>query len=218
MTVYKNPRTNVKLQTKSDAFDVKFGSKVYADHDVQVNQRFNAIAEHNYLTDIENIDFSNSQQSAVRINDDVKTSTNGMIKSLVSEDEVKDSKVLLISSVFFKGTLRLGFNKIAFGDFHVAQGQTLRKTFMERTGRYYYYESKLLNARILRLPYEGRRFSMFIILPNETSDLDHVIDLISSDTVKNEVWHMDEVETRVVLPKFRIESSVNLNEVVKQVI
>lgn len=208
---------NLKFQQKSDEYNVLFGTKMYVDQDVKVNQRFDAIAQYNYLADIEHLDFNNARMSAGKINDWVKTATGGKIKDLVSEDAVTNSVVLLINALYFEGTWRFGFNKTIAADFQVAPGQKIKKQFMERTGNFYYFYSKHLDAKILRLPYNGRRYSMFVVLPNESANLENVIERLSSETIKNEVWHMDEVEVHVVLPKFKFDSSVNLNEVVKQV-
>ena len=88
---------------------------------------------------------------------------------------------------------------------------------MERTGTYYYYYSKHLGAKMLRIPYSGRRYSMYIILPEGTNTLDNVISRLTAESVRNEVWHMDEVEVHTVLPKFKFDSSINLNEAVRKV-
>lgn len=205
------------FQTKSDEYKISFGTNLYVDKDVKVNQRFNAIAEHNYLADVQELDFADSRKSAQEINNWVKIITNGRIKDLVSEGSVANSVILLLNALYFEGTWRFGFNKTLTGNFFSAPGKGVSKQFMERTGNFYYFYSKHMNAKILRLPYNGRRFSMFIILPNEDSNVDAVVDLLDSSTIKNEVWHMDEVEVHIVLPKFKFDSSINLNEAVKKV-
>jgi serpin B len=101
--------------------------------------------------------------------------------------------------------------------FLTSQGKKVDKSFMEQTGNFYYFYSKYLNAKIVRLPYNGRRFSMFIILPNEVNGLDGVIDRLDSNSIKNEVWHMDELEVHIQMPKFKFDSSINLNDAVKKV-
>lgn len=190
---------------------------MYVDKDVNVNQRFSAIAEHNYLAEIEELDFGDSGRSAQTINNWVKLATNGHIKDLVSEDSVSNSVILLINALYFEGTWRFGFNKTKTGAFFPSPGKKVDKTFIEQTGNFYYFYSKHLDAKILRLPYTGRRYSLFIILPSENNNLDNVIERLDAGTIKNEVWHMDEVEVHVVLPKFKFDSSINLNEVVKKV-
>ena len=190
---------------------------MYVDRDVNVNQRFSAIAEHNYLTDVEELDFADGNTSTQVINNWVKSATNGRIKNLVSDESVANSVVLLINALYFEGTWRFGFNKTKSGSFFTSPGRKVEKTFIEQTGNFYYFYSKYMDAKILRLPYNGRRYSMFIVLPNENNNLDNVIERLDAGTIKNEVWHMDEVEVHVVLPKFKFDSSINLNEVVKNV-
>jgi len=146
----------------------------------------------------------------------VKTATNGRIKDLVSDASVSHSIILLINALYFEGTWRYGFNKTKTAPFFTAPGQKVEKAFVEQTRNFYYFYSKHLDAKILRLPYNGRRYSMFIILPNDNNNVDNVIERLDAGTIKNEVWHMDEIEVHVVLPKFKFDSSINLNEVVKK--
>ena len=100
---------------------------------------------------------------------------------------------------------------------HIMKQFFLWSAVMERTGTYYYYYSKHLGAKMLRIPYSGRRYSMYIILPEGTNTLDNVISRLTAESVRNEVWHMDEVEVHTVLPKFKFDSSINLNEAVRKV-
>ena len=70
---------------------------------------------------------------------------------------------------------------------------------------------------MLRIPYSGHRCSMYIILPDRTNTLDNVISRLTAESVRNEVLHMDEVKVHTVLPKFKFDSSINLNEAVRKV-
>lgn len=190
---------------------------MYVDQDVNPIQRFTSIIQYNYLADVEKLNFADARNAAGSINGWIKAITNGRIKDLVTEDSLQNAVVLLINAMYFEGTWRTPFNKTFTAPFQVSNGKRSDRSFMERTGNHYYFYSKHLNSKILRIPYSGRRYSMFIILPNEGQFLDNVIDLVSSETLKNEVWHMDEVEVHVVLPKFKFDTSLHLNEVVKKV-
>lgn len=196
---------------------MNFGTKIFVDKDVNVNQRFSSIAEHNYLADVEELDFADSTKSVQAINNWVKSATNGHIRDLVSDSSVANSVILLINALYFEGTWRFGFNKTKTGTFNTSSGTKVEKTFLEQTRNFYYFYSKHLDAKILRLPYNGRRYSLFVILPTGNNNVDNVIERLDAGTIKNEVWHMDEVEVHVVLPKFKFDSSINLNDVVKKV-
>lgn len=184
---------------------------------MNINQRFGAIAEANYNADVFNVDFGNGRDAAKNINDWVKESTKGHITNLVSEDSVANSVLLLINTLYFEGKWRYAFNKTVSREFNHAPGKKSSRQFMELSGKFYYFYSRHLNAQILRLPYNGRKFSMFVILPVEVNGLDSVIDKLSSETIKNEVWHMDELETNIALPKFKFDTSVNLNDIARSV-
>lgn len=205
------------MQTVSDDYRVNFATKVFVDEIVSINQRFGAISEHNYDADVVNLDFGNARSSAKTINDWVKETTNGNIKDLVSEEAVSKSIILLINALYFEGKWRFAFNKSITRDFYTAPNKKVAKQFMEQNGNFYYFFSRHLNAKILRLPYEGRKFSMFIILPQDVNGIDSVIDKLDANAIKNEVWHMDELETRVILPKFKFDTSIALNEVTRSV-
>lgn len=207
----------LKRKNQSSDYTVNFGTKIYVDQDVSVNQRFSAIAEHNYLADVEALNFNEARASAQKINKWISESTKGHIKDLVTEDSVSNSIILLINALYFEGTWRFQFGKTLTKPFLTSQGKKVDKPFMEQTGSFYYFFSKHLNSKILRLPYNGRRFSMFIILPNEVNGLEAVIERLDSNSIKNEVWHMDELEVHIQMPKFKFDSSINLNEVVKKV-
>jgi serine protease inhibitor len=197
----------------TDDYIVNFETRVYVDNIVSINQRFSSIAEHNYNADVINYDFADSRGAAKHINDWIKEKSRGHLTELVTEESVSNSVLLLINSLYFEGSWRYQFNKTFTRDFNHATGKKSPRQFMELTNNFYFFYSQHLNAKILRLPYIGRRFSMFIILPNEVNGLDSVIDKLASDTLKNEVWHMDELETHVVLPKFKFDTSINLNDV-----
>lgn len=201
----------------TDDYRVNFETRLYVDNIVNINQRFSAIAQHNYNADIINLDFGDAQSSAQHINDWIKQATNGRLTELVSEDSVSKSILFLINSLYFESSWRFAFNKTFTRDFNHAKGKKSSRQFMEQFGNFYYFYSQHLNAKILRLPYTGRKFSMFIILPNAVNGLDSVIDKLASETLKNEVWHMDELETHVVIPKFKFDTSINLNTVARQV-
>lgn len=160
---------------------------------MEVNQRFKSIVEHNYLGDVEELNFADSRSASQTINKWVSEATNGHIKDLVNEGSVSNSVILMLNALYFQGTWRQSFNKTINAPFLTSAGRSVDKSFIERTGNYYFFDSKHYNAKFLRIPYAGYRYSMFVILPHESSNVDSVIDKLDSTTLKNEVWHMDDL-------------------------
>lgn len=167
-------------------------TRMYVDKDVSVNQRFGSILEHNYHAKTEEADFGDTQNTVNKINKWVSDQTHGRITDLVNEGGVSNSIIILLNALYFGSTWRQPFQKTFQGPFN-SSGKSLNKKYMDRIGNYYYFNSKLYDAKFLRIPYIGHRYSMFIILPNESTDLDTVVNNLNATTLKNEVWHMDEV-------------------------
>lgn len=193
------------------------GTSIFLDDYIVVNQRFSAIAHSNYDAMIKNLNFGASRESAAEINDWVNGITGGRISELVSEDAVSQSVIMMLNAIYFEGTWRHGFNDTITRDFHLQPAKSIPKQFVSQTGNFYYFYSRKLNAKILRLPYNGRRFSMFIILPNAIGGIDELVERLEEQDINNDVWHMDEIEVRVSLPKFKFDTTINLNSIIQKV-
>ena len=122
-----------------------------------------------------------------------------------------------MSALYFEGTWKFPFNTTVSRDFVTAPGTKVSKEFMEVIESFYSCNSQYLNAQILRLPYEGKKFSLFIILPNEVNGIDAVIENLNFNILSNEVCQMEKSETHVMVPKFKFDASVSLNDVTRAV-
>lgn len=195
---------------------MNFASRIYVDKDVSLNQKFTATAEHDYWARSQNLNFNDGRSAAEAINKFVRNATENHITDLVSEDSVTNSVILLINALYFNGKWQYAFNKTSTKPFQSSSGKT-QKTFMEHTRNFYYFNSAKLGAKILRLPYAGDKFSMFIILPKEGKSLDSVIESFDHKVLSDEIKNLEELEVHVALPRFRFDSSNNLNQAIQAV-
>lgn len=184
---------------------------------INISQRFASVVDRFYYAEAESIDFMDAQKSSNTINDWAESKTNGHIKELVTANSVSNAVILLTNALRFEGTFRYPFEMTTTRDFFTAPRRKSSKEFMEQTGNFYYFFSRHLNAQMIRLPYNGRRFSMFIILPKVINGIYSVTENLHWNVVKNKVWHMDEKSVRVVLPKFKLDIALNLDNVTKGV-
>jgi len=208
---------NSIFQTLDDAYHVNFANGIFVDKIINFNQRFGATIEHFYNSKIIKSEFSDAAGSVQIINNWVKEATNGKIEDLVTDGAIQKSILVLISALSFEGTWKFPFNTTATRDFATAPETKVSKEFMEETKSFYSCNSQNLNAKILRLPYEGKRYSMFVILPNEVNGIDAVIEKLDSNLLSDEACRMEKSETHVVIPKFKFDASVNLNDVTRAV-
>lgn len=102
-------------------------------------------------------------------------------------------------------------------DFHTRENEMKPKEFVQQVNTFNYAYDPDRSLRIIQLPYEGKKFSMFIVLPFENEGLDQVIRNLSSTSFDAIFKDMEDTVVNITLPKFRFDSNVNLNNVVKEV-
>lgn len=73
-------------------------------------------------------------------------------------DNVKDSLLMVVNALYFKGFWDVQFpkSKTHSGGFYVSPDHTLSVQYMSTTGRYFYSDSKELDAKLLRIPFKVR--------------------------------------------------------------
>lgn len=200
---------------------VKCGSKVLLTDKLTPSQKLGAIYEGNYNARLEIVKFDNVVQVTDDINAWVSDLTQGHIAKFLTPSDVVDSVVMLLNVVYFEGSWRKPFEKTRTetGTFMAKSGSNLKSVqveYMKDRGDYFYFSSKKLNAKFLRIPYSGKHYAMYIVLPNETNDVDTLMQSIDSKTLHAEAWYMDDYECDVQIPKFKINYPVDLKPYFQQ--
>jgi serpin A len=205
------------FQEPNKDYTINMGSRGYVRNNVHLSQKIKANLEYHYKLQMEQTNLDDTVQLASTINDWVKEISQGKISSLVDSESLSNAAMLLLNAVYFRGLWRLPFEETISRGFQVEPNMNVTKEFVEQTSEFYYSYSKTLSARLLRLPYEGHRFSMFVVLPFEADGLDDLIDQLDAETLSKEIDNMELTTVHVVLPKFRFDSSTKLNSVIKAV-
>ncbi|XP_038207482.1 plasma protease C1 inhibitor-like [Zerene cesonia] len=204
------------LQTKSSQYILDLGSRIYVGASVQPRQRFSAIAQQFYKTEITSLDFSQPILAAHKINEWVNTTTQGRIPNLVTADDVQGVVALVLNTLFFKGTWWHQFtpNETHLDNFYVNAVAKKPVEFMHVKNKFYYTDSVKYNAKILRMPYLGHKFAMYVIVPNSLTGLPIIFNDISG--LRAELSHLKEHLVDVSLPKFHFEYTSVLDGVLKE--
>lgn len=193
------------------------GSKGYVRGNVHLSQKFTSNLEQFYQLHMEQPNFDDTVLLANTINEWVKKTTQGKLSTLVDSESLSNTVMLFINAIYFRGLWRYPFDQTTAKNFQVEPNVNITKEFVEQTAEFHYYYSKSLSAKILRLPYQGARFSMFLLLPFESDGLDTLINNLDSKNLSDEVENMEMTNVHVMLPKFRFDSSTKLNSVIKAV-
>lgn len=216
---------------QSKGVTMQTGTRVYMDNSLKPRPRYADIVKRYYETQIENVNFNEAAEVAQRINNWVDNVTHSNIQNLVSEgewensertghlliiistlsDDVQNSIALFLNAVYFKGAWRRPFapEKVVRNTFTTPNGQ-VQAQYLSDIDQYYFFESKELDSKILRLPYNNSKFSMFVVLPNANNNIDNLIKKLDSKAINRESWYLDEVEVDLKLPKFQFKSNNDL--------
>ncbi|XP_053686748.1 uncharacterized protein LOC128736297 [Sabethes cyaneus] len=193
-------------------FDLNIATKIFADEFIDIFDKYQIISDHYYNTSVDKVPFSNPEKAADIINRWVAQSTRGRIQDLVSADGVDGAVITLVNAIYFKGLWTYPFpNNGPQRKFNTTR-EEIDVTYMEQHGQFYYDDSSILNAQLLRLPYRGGKFAMYFVLPWPSSSINDVLSRINSTSLNRALWYMDETEVNVTIPKFKFDFSEELTQ------
>ncbi|XP_026328310.1 antichymotrypsin-2-like [Hyposmocoma kahamanoa] len=213
------PRLNDKLQSVR-GIELKTASKIYVAEHFELNPEFSDVIKDVFKSEVKNVDFTKNTETAKEINSWVEDQTNKRIKDLVSADSLdSDTRSVLVNAIYFKGLWNRPFNNenTEEEDFHVSKDKTIKVPMMHIRSFFSYYDSVELNAQVLELPYSGLQASFIVILPKEVDGLDALVEKLKDPSaLTSATSKMSTFTVNVALPKFKIETEINLKDVLKK--
>jgi serpin B len=168
-----------------------------------------------FQAELAGVDFDNSQ-SAKTINTWADRQTKGKIKEVVQYPFPPLTRLILANAIYFKGNWVTPFKKNLTGprDFHLVNGQSKQTPMMAQGGHFVYQETPDFQA--VKLPYKGG-LQMELFLPSTNSTPQKLVADFATKVnwQKNIETGFSDREGFVILPKFKMEYSVELNETLK---
>jgi serpin B len=126
-----------------------------------------------YGAGLNEVDFrAETEKARQTINAWVEERTGHKISNLLKPPlPSSDTSLVLTNAIYFKGYWSSPFPKPATteADFRIAADQPVRVPMMQQTGRFPYLDDGTFQA--LELPYEGKAFSMVVLLPKRLDGL-----------------------------------------------
>ncbi|XP_059048400.1 alaserpin-like isoform X3 [Achroia grisella] len=211
---------NTKLRSVK-GIELRMANKVYIPTSYELNDKYAVVAKDVFNSEVQNIDFSKSKESADTINAWVESQTNNRIKELVSPDSLTtDTRAVLVNAIYFKGSWKEKFNKdiTRDRDFHVTKEKTIKVPTMYKQASFLYGESEELDAKLLELPYEGDEASFLIVLPNKIDGLAALEEKLKDPSLlEKAIKNLQQQEVDLFLPKFKIETKTDLKQALQNI-
>lgn len=125
------------------------------------------------------------------------------------------SRLVLINAIYFKGDWATKFDahNTRKGDFHLSDGSKVQTDLMYMAAEFRSAELPEIDATALELPYKGDRLAMILVLPNENLAK---TESMLADFDLGSIQFKRPTKFEVTLPKFKIESTHDLNEPLKK--
>lgn len=192
----------------SNGIELLLASKIFVDNDLEVGESLQS--------DVLTTDFAKPSEAAADINEFVAEATQGEIKSVLDASSLDPTTVMtIVNALFFKGEWANKFDtkETKEGVFTRADGTEKIVKFMEQEAEFRLSRSSTPVGSLLELPYRGQRFAMYLYLPKDAEAMDEFLSGLSYETWRELIKNMRKSDVVVKLPKFDIESSLDLHNI-----
>ncbi|KAM6900502.1 leukocyte elastase inhibitor A-like [Xenentodon cancila] len=204
-----------EINKSGASFELSVANRLYGDQSFQFLQEFLTQTRKHYNAELEPVDFRTSHQEArIKINNWVEKQTQGKITNVVAEGVLNEmSRLVLVNAIYFKGTWDKPFlsYKTSDADFK------LNKMMRDQESRFPFVFIPEVNCQILEMPYKGKELSMLIFLPkaieDDTTGLEKLEKHLTYEKFMEWTDKLSEVEVSVSLPRFKLEETYDLNQV-----
>jgi serpin B len=176
------------------------------------------IARQQYEANVQQLDFGIQPESArADINAWVNRRTKGKIEGIVPSDMLdRDSKLVLVNAIYFKGTWKTKFDSknTRDSDFHLNAEQTIQCPTMFCSGKFLfcYHDEPPFFCEVLELPYVGKDLSMIAILPLDWDGLGGLEHNLTQTNLATLLASVQEADVHVSLPKFKLQTDFSLEK------
>ncbi|XP_033964181.1 leukocyte elastase inhibitor-like [Pseudochaenichthys georgianus] len=209
---------------KDDApYALSLANRLYGEQSYQFVERFLEETKTYYSAELESVDFKASAEAVrVNINSWVEGQTQGKIKDVLAKRVVDSMTTLvLVNAIYFKGKWDKQFKEDSTVDapFKMNKNDSKSVKMMQEKSTFLITSITEFNCQILEMPYKGKDLSMLIFLPNEIEDETTGLEKLEKElTYETFVeWTrpdmMSETDVEVRLPRFKMEESCDLKEI-----
>jgi serpin B len=203
-----------QLEVPSSEFQLSVANALWFQQAYPIEADFAKTLRQFYGSQAVSLDFSAANSQATdTINKWVKRETRGKIGELFGPGSLsKLTRLVLANAVYFKGEWVHKFDRQATIDmpFRTGSGASSPVPMMsgiDKDARFHYTEDDALQA--IELPYEGERLAMLVLLPRAL-ELAAAEAALAPGKLQALRAGMQEQPVKVYLPKFKLETSYDL--------
>ncbi len=162
-------------------------------------------------------DASERAEAVKKINSWVSKNTNNKITDLLSNNDLNElTRLVLLNAIYFNAKWATEFKgeKTRQMTFYGKNSVEYVTDFMNGTQNVALSESN--DAQMMKIDYESKKASMFIIMPKENVDIDKYISDLDEQKFASLEKNLQTFKADVSMPKFKIESRFEMKKVLME--
>lgn len=194
---------------ENDTVVVKSANSVWIDDNFSPRNRYVSLLEKDFDAFLTTLNFADPA-TLHAINNWCSENTAGKITEIL--DRLDPSNVMvLINALYFNAPWENEFDPSMTSEqtFYGLSKESKVKLMGQKAFLPY---AEMNGFQMIQLPYEGLRYSMYVILPPEGSDLNKLIPKATETVFNSAVDALQIQEVRIFLPRFKVETSMLLNK------
>jgi len=199
----------IELLTGIDS-DVEFNiaNSIWYRDDWTFEQDFFERCDEYFDARVSGLDFSQNNAAKDTMNNWVDKNTNGKIEEIVDYVDPMNDVMFLINAIYFNGNWTYRFDEEDTKDdvFHLSGGSTKECKMMEIRSYFKYFEDSLLQA--IDIPYGNGNYSMTVILPRESEDIDLVVAGLTQEKWSDWMDRLSPDTVTLFFPKLKLEYEI----------
>ncbi|XP_054264869.1 antichymotrypsin-2-like isoform X3 [Macrosteles quadrilineatus] len=209
-----NIKNNYKTLLTGLQDDVlKIATKLYPATSFTPKPDYVIVAKQYFLSDVESLDYSKAAEAAKTINTYVENKTNNKIHDIIKPASLSDlTRLVIINAVHFKATWAKTFPPAFSSNFKVTPTEVIKTDFLSLTDHFPYKEDRALGAKVLKMDYEGGKYSMVFVLPIKEDGLQEVEHKLANTSMDSLLTDLREQRVETTIPKFKIEQEMQLKD------
>ena len=193
----------------NDTVIVNSVNSLWVDDDFSIRNRYLSLLQKDFDALATALNFGDPS-TVKAINNWCSEHTNGKINDVIDRLGPNDVMVLA-NALYFNAPWLNPFdsNLTSKAEFKGSKGQT-KVDMMTRKAYMNYAEFQ--GCQLVELPYEGGRYSMFVLLPSAEMDINEAVGYLSEDLYNEAMKALEPKEVLLRMPKAKVETSLLLNQ------
>ena len=192
----------------NDSVVVSSVNSLWIDDDFSVRNRYVNLMQKDFDALVTTLSFSDPS-TVKAINNWCSEHTNGKITGIIDRLSANDVMVL-VNALYFNAPWLNPFDDRATYNTKFNGSSAVSDVRMMSRKAYMNY-AEYMGCQLIELPYEGGRYSMYVLLPPNDIDINELIDYLSEEAYTTALSSMKSAEVLLRMPKVKVETSLLLN-------